>query len=114
MMFKFCKSIEDFCRLNFLSLEGNHLPYFCIGGLLSQDALPRSINLADTRMDDLTAYHLVSGLIKRKNSEVTEISLARNPLLGFAFFSKVADLLSALEYPVNIKRIDLKDCTVSH
>lgn len=44
-------------------------------------------------MDDLSAYHLISGLIRREKCEVKEISLAKNPLLGFAFFTKLFDML---------------------
>jgi hypothetical protein len=42
-------------------------------------------------MDDLTAYHLISGVARRR--DVKEVSLAKNPLLGFAFFSQLVDLL---------------------
>ena len=93
-LFKFCRSIEDFKTLSYLSLAGNHLPYFCIDGLLNQERLPEYIDLSDTRMDDLSAHHLLQGLFKRRRCEVKELSLAKNPLLGFAFFSKVSEMLS--------------------
>jgi hypothetical protein len=44
-------------------------------------------------MDDLSGYNLVSGLIKRTDSEVKELILCSNPLLGFTFFSKIIDLI---------------------
>lgn len=113
ILFKFCRSLEDFNGLKFLSLAGNHLPYFCVDGLLSQETLPESLNLSDTQLDDLSAYHLVSGLIKRHQCEVREINLSQNPLLGFAFFSKLVDLLEVWEQPINLKCINLENCTIS-
>jgi len=64
-------------------------------------------------MDDLSAYYLVTGLIKRNKSEVKELSLAYNPLLGFAFFSKVVDFLASWPYPIKMRLINLEFCTIS-
>lgn len=93
--------------MRYLSLAGNHLPYFCIDGLLSQETLPDYLDLSDTRMDDLSAYHLVQGLLKREQTVVKEVSLAKNPLLGFAFFSKVTDLLSSCQTPTSLRLLNL-------
>ena len=92
-MFKFCRSLEDFGSLKFVSLSGNHMPYFCIDGILSQEHLPEYLDLSETNMDDLSALHLVQGLISREKCEVKELSLARNPLLGYQFYNKVSDML---------------------
>jgi len=63
-MFKLCKAISNFQDLEEISLCGNHLPYFCVDAISSSKNLPKNLILSDTRMDDLSAYHILSKIIK--------------------------------------------------
>jgi len=106
-LFRFCRSLEDLpSDLHYLNLGGNNIPYFCIDGMLAQKRLPKYLDLSDTRMDDLTAFHLVTGLIRNKHRTM-EVSLARNPLLSFAFFTKVSDFLTTIQYKYKLKLLNL-------
>jgi hypothetical protein len=69
IMFKLCKSISSFYGVVELSLSGNHLPYFCIDALVNAKTLPQGLKLSDTRMDDLSAFSLVSRIIKQEANQ---------------------------------------------
>lgn len=113
-LFRFCRSVEALpADLHYINLGGNNIPYFCVDGMLAQKRLPKYLDLSDTRMDDLTAFHLVSGLVKHQHRTV-EVSLARNPLLSFAFFTKLSDFLaSATTGKLKLKLLNLQHCTIS-
>jgi hypothetical protein len=68
MMLKLCQAVCNMSGLRLLNLSGNNLPFFCVDALANSSWLPRILDLSDTRMDDLTAYHLLQILVKRPNS----------------------------------------------
>jgi hypothetical protein len=68
ILFKLCKSLSNFYGLAELSLAGNHLPYFCIDALVNSKKLPQGLKLSDTRMDDLSAFSLVSRIIRQEDN----------------------------------------------
>jgi len=84
IMFKLCRSVGTFTGLEMLSLSGNHLPYFCVDSLVNTKKLPRVLLLSDTRMDDLSAFHLLSSVLKQK--QVRHLDLSKNLMLGFPLY----------------------------
>jgi hypothetical protein len=50
--------------------------------------------------------------MNRKCCEVKEVSLARNQLLGYSFYNKIADFLRRINRPVGLRVLNLTDTTV--
>lgn len=115
ILFKFCKSISNFAGIIEISLSGNHLPYFCIDALMNAKTLPQGLRLSDTRMDDLSAFGLVSRIIKQGNCNgegIRQLDLSRNPLLSYPFYTKLAEVIQQ-NSPCSLEAIDLHFCTIS-
>lgn len=56
---KFCQSVTDFTSLKHLNISGNYLPFFCVDALANSLNLPLTLDLSDTRLDDLSAFHFL-------------------------------------------------------
>ena len=70
MMLKLCKCLGG-QSLSFLDLSGNHLPYFCIDALVNQsEGLPQRLDLTNTRLNDLSAYRLISAALNDESRRV--------------------------------------------
>ena len=112
MMLKLCKCFGG-QSLSFLNLSGNYLPYFCIDALVNQsEGLPHKLDLTNTRLNDLSAYRLISAALQDDSRRAQEIILAKNPLLSNSLCQKVVELLSL--NPVNkLCVLNLDSCSIS-
>jgi hypothetical protein len=98
-----------------VSLSGNKLPYFCIDALVNSIHLPQGVRLSDTKIDDLSAYSLVSQIVKSSASKnpigVCQLDLSANPLLSYPFYKQLLILIKS-SAPSSIKTIDLRKCSI--